>query len=361
MTAGSEEGAERPLLTARKLTKNYDAVRAVDSVDFALRHDSFVTILGPSGCGKTSILRMIGGFEAVTAGQIALDGEDITHVPAHRRPINTVFQQYALFPHLSVRDNVAFGLKMKNVTADAAKRVDEALAIVRMESMTERYPAQLSGGQQQRVALARAFVNQPRLLLLDEPLSALDRKMRKHMQIELKDLQRRLGMTFFYVTHDQDEAFALSDWMIVMNHGVIEQQARPEAIYSQPANAYVADFIGGANLIPVEVKAVAGGMATVETPFGPLHSRCADGVVPGEPASLCLRAEHLSLPPAEGHRAFAGTVTHALFQGDRQVVEVEAFGSILVLNVGNTHPIEPGMATTLGFDEFHAWIVPGRG
>ncbi len=361
MSSGVEEGADRPLLTVRGLTKDYDAVRAVDSVDFALRHDSFVTILGPSGCGKTSILRMIGGFEAVTSGQIALDGQDITGLPAHRRPINTVFQQYALFPHLTVRDNVAFGIKMKGSSADAGKRVDEALAIVRMESMAERYPAQLSGGQQQRVALARAFVNQPRLLLLDEPLSALDRKMRKHMQIELKDLQRRLGMTFFYVTHDQDEAFALSDWMIVMNHGVIEQQARPMDVYSRPANAYVADFIGGANLLPVDVQSVSDGVAKVETPFGPLRSPCADGIAVGAAASLCLRAEHLSLPPESGHRTFDGTVTHALFQGDRQVVEVEAFGSTLALSVGNAETIEPGAVATLGFDEAHAWIVPGRG
>jgi len=360
MTAGNGEGAEGPLLTARDLTKDYGDVRAVDSVDLALRHDSFVTILGPSGCGKTSILRMIGGFETVSAGTVRLDGQDITDVPAHRRPVNTVFQHYALFPHLDVRDNVAFGLKMRGATGDAAKRVDEALGIVRMDSMADRYPGQLSGGQQQRVALARAFVNQPRLLLLDEPLSALDRKMRKHMQIELKDLQRRLGMTFFYVTHDQDEAFALSDWMIVMNHGVIEQQARPEDIYSKPANAYVADFIGGANLMPVEVKSVSGGRAAVETPFGALDCACAGGVAPGEPASLCLRAEHLSLPAAGGHRNFQGTITHALFQGDRQVVEVEAFGSTLVLNVDNDQAVAAGAAASVGFDESHAWIVPGR-
>ncbi len=358
MTFATKEGASGPLLTATKLTKDYDTVRAVDSVDFTLQNDSFVTILGPSGCGKTSILRMIGGFESVSAGAITLDDADITAIPAFHRPVNTVFQQYALFPHLTVRENVAFGLKMTGKRDNAAARVDEALGTVRMEPMADRYPGQLSGGQQQRIALARAFVNQPRLLLLDEPLSALDRKMRKHMQIELKDLQRRLGMTFFYVTHDQDEAFALSDWMIVMNHGVIEQQAEPETIYNQPANAYVADFIGGANLVPVQVTATRDGTATAETPFGPLECPCATGVRAGTPAVLCLRAEHLSLPPAEGHRPFQAVVTHALFQGDRRVVTAEAFGSTLTLAASNATAVETGVETTLGFDTAHAWIAP---
>ncbi len=354
-----DEGAQSPLLVARNLTKDYGPVRAVRSVDFTLRHDSFVTILGPSGCGKTSILRMIGGFEAVSGGELTLDGVDITAVPANRRPVNTVFQQYALFPHLSVRDNVAFGLRMKGRTAEMAKRVDEALAIVRMEAMADRFPAQLSGGQQQRVALARAFVNQPRLLLLDEPLSALDRKMRKHMQIELKELRQRLGMTFFYVTHDQDEAFALSDWMIVMNHGVIEQQGAPQDIYRRPANAYVADFIGGANLVPVTVMAKRDGVAGADTPMGRIECPCAAGVAAGSTAFLCLRAEHLVLSPAATARAFDGVVTHVIFQGDSKIVEVEGAGRRLTLTAAGTDGVEPGSAVRVGFDDAHAWIVAG--
>jgi len=226
----------RPLLRGIAVHKDYAGVHAVRGVDFSIEPNSYVTLLGPSGCGKTSLLRMIGGFEDISSGLIELDGRSLSGIPASRRPVNTVFQNYALFPHLSVEENVGFGLAYRKLTgAQILEKVEAALAMVQMTAMAKRRPRQLSGGQQQRVALARAIVNEPRLLLLDEPLSALDRRMRKDMQIELKDLQRRLGMTFLHVTHDQEEAFALSDEIIVMNNGRIEQQSAPTEIYRRPA------------------------------------------------------------------------------------------------------------------------------
>ena len=239
----TQGGGGQVLLRGQAVHKNYGTVQAVRGVDFEIAANSYVTLLGPSGCGKTSLLRMIGGFEEISSGSLELDGRSLAAVPASRRPINTVFQNYALFPHLSVEENVGFGLAYRNLSAvEQAAKVESALAMVQMTQMSKRRPRQLSGGQQQRVALARAIVNEPRLLLLDEPLSALDRRMRKDMQIELKDLQRRLGMTFLHVTHDQEEAFALSDRIIVMNHGLIEQQGTPSEIYRRPASAYVAEF-----------------------------------------------------------------------------------------------------------------------
>ena len=257
------------LLEASALTKTYGRVTAVAGVDFTLAENSYVTLLGPSGCGKTSILRMIGGFEDVSSGALRLDGKRLDQVPAAKRPINTVFQNYALFPHLTVLENAGFGLAYAGLSrAEIATRAHDVLKTVQMEGFAGRRPSQLSGGQQQRVALARAIVNRPRLLLLDEPLSALDRRMRKDMQIELKDLQRRLGMTFLHVTHDQEEAFALSDSIVVMRDGRIEQQGRPQDIYARPRTAWVADFIGGATCVPGEVRARTGQTATLDTPLG---------------------------------------------------------------------------------------------
>jgi ABC-type Fe3+/spermidine/putrescine transport system ATPase subunit len=351
------EGNNAPLLVGRGVHKRYGAVHAVRGVDFALSADRYVTLLGPSGCGKTTILRMIGGFETVTAGAIELDGRPLLDTPPSQRPVNTVFQSYALFPHLSVAENVAFGLTLRRLgRADVAARVSQALQMVRMEAMGERRPWELSGGQQQRVALARAIVNRPRLLLLDEPLSALDRKMRKEMQIELKDLQRRLGLAFLHVTHDQEEAFALSDSIIVMNHGVIEQQGDPETIYRRPANAYVADFIGGSNLVDGVVTQCAAGAAVLETPFGPAHAPCAPGVAVGRRASLCLRPEQLVIG---AHGTFGGTVRHTVFQGADWLVEVAAGSAALRVRCPDEEPPAVGSAVSLGYEPAKAWIADG--
>jgi spermidine/putrescine transport system ATP-binding protein len=225
-------------------------VRAVDNVSLTIQPNEFFTLLGPSGCGKTTLLRMIAGLDIPTSGSILLDGQDIAPLPAYQRPVNTVFQSYALFPHMTVSDNIAFGMKMQGKPkTEIGKAVKEALALVRLEDKGERKPAQLSGGQQQRVALARALVNHPKILLLDESLSALDYKLRKEMQIELKRLQRETGITFIFVTHDQDEALSMSDRIAVMEKGNVAQIGTPQEIYDKPATRFVADFIGICNFV----------------------------------------------------------------------------------------------------------------
>ncbi|MDR3373189.1 MAG: ABC transporter ATP-binding protein [Ancalomicrobiaceae bacterium] len=345
------------LLEALGLAKSYGPVAAVQGVDFRLPVNAYVTLLGPSGCGKTSILRMIGGFETPSAGSLRLDGADLAGVGPAERPVNTVFQSYALFPHMTVADNVAFGLEVKGRDRNETKiRTARALALVRMTDMADRRPNQLSGGQQQRVALARAIVNEPRLLLLDEPLSALDRRMRKDMQIELKDLQRRLGLTFVHVTHDQEEAFALSDHLIVMNAGRIEQQGTPEEIYRRPATTFVADFIGGANLFPGQILATSDGAATIATAFGPVTAASVSGLSVGSTAALCLRPELLT-PQPDG--PILSTVRHVVFQGADWLVEVEAAERTVTLRLESERGPEPGERLAIGFDAASAWITAG--
>jgi ABC-type Fe3+/spermidine/putrescine transport system ATPase subunit len=241
-----------PILELRGLEKRFGDVVALDGISLVIEQGEFLTVLGASGSGKTTTLRLIAGFERPSGGAILMDGVDIASEPPYRRAINTVFQQYALFPHMSVRENVAYGLRMRGVAAgEIAARVDGALAMVRLEALGGRAPRQLSGGQQQRVALARALVNRPRLLLLDEPLGALDLKLRREMQVELKQLQTELGITFVYVTHDQEEALTMSDRIVLMRGGRIEQVGGPRELYDRPASRYVADFIGETNLLPV--------------------------------------------------------------------------------------------------------------
>jgi len=359
-----ETPASGALLEARGLIKDYGSFRAVHGVDFDIPDDCFVTILGPSGCGKTTILRMIGGFESVTAGSLVLAGQPLMGVMPYERPINTVFQNYALFPHLKVADNVAFGLQLRGLARDdIARRVERALETVKMSALAGRYPSQLSGGQQQRVALARAFVNEPKLLLLDEPLGALDLKMRRHMQVELKDLQQRLAMSFLYVTHDQEEAFALSDRIIVMNGGRIEQAASPEEIYHAPVNAYVADFIGGANLIEGTLKSVdkAAGEAVIETPLGQVEAACSPQAAMGEPACLCIRAEDTQPvgAPEASALVFQAVVTHVVFQGSVKMVEVEVAGQKLVARLDHDVPTAKGAKITLAVPRHRLRVVHG--
>ncbi|EBK3006735.1 spermidine/putrescine ABC transporter ATP-binding protein PotA [Salmonella enterica] len=237
-----------PLVLLSGISKSFDGKEVISQLDLTINNGEFLTLLGPSGCGKTTVLRLIAGLEAVDAGHIMLDNQDITHVPSENRYVNTVFQSYALFPHMTVFENVAFGLRMqKTPAAEIAPRVTDALRMVQLEEFAQRKPHQLSGGQQQRVAIARAVVNKPRLLLLDESLSALDYKLRKQMQNELKALQRKLGITFVFVTHDQEEALTMSDRIVVMRNGVIEQDGTPREIYEEPKNLFVAGFIGEIN------------------------------------------------------------------------------------------------------------------
>ncbi|HCA7080742.1 TPA: spermidine/putrescine ABC transporter ATP-binding protein PotA [Citrobacter sedlakii] len=243
-----------PLVLLSGISKSFDGKEVISQLDLTINNGEFLTLLGPSGCGKTTVLRLIAGLETVDSGQIMLDNQDITHVPAENRYVNTVFQSYALFPHMTVFENVAFGLRMqKTSAAEIAPRVTEALRMVQLEEFAQRKPHQLSGGQQQRVAIARAVVNKPRLLLLDESLSALDYKLRKQMQNELKALQRKLGITFVFVTHDQEEALTMSDRIVVMRDGRIEQDGTPREIYEEPKNLFVAGFIGEINMFNATV------------------------------------------------------------------------------------------------------------
>ena len=265
-TSGDTAGGPRAddVIVLDHVTKHYGSFVAVEEAHFSIARGEFFSMLGPSGCGKTTTLRMIAGFETPTSGAIRLEGVDVSRTPPYKRNVNTVFQQYALFPHMTVRDNIAFGPRSKKLDgAEVARRVDEIIDVVRLGDFAQRKPTQLSGGQQQRVALARALVNYPSALLLDEPLAALDLKLRQAMQIELKRIQREVGITFIFVTHDQEEALTLSDRIAVMSNGLVEQIGSPEEIYGSPASVFVAGFIGQANLWQTVVEAVADGRADV--------------------------------------------------------------------------------------------------
>ncbi|MGE5857655.1 MAG: ABC transporter ATP-binding protein, partial [Solirubrobacterales bacterium] len=291
MDEGGKHGANCVVLSS--VTKRFDEVTAVDAVDLEVEEGEFFTMLGPSGCGKTTTLRMIAGFEEVTEGRLTIDDVDMLGVPPHKRPTNTVFQSYALFPHLSVRENVAFGLRRKGVDKpEMERRVREELERVGLAAQANRRPAQLSGGMQQRVALARALVNLPRVLLLDEPLGALDLKLRKGLQVELKKIQREVGITFVYVTHDQEEALTMSDRIAVMNQGRIEQVGDPEEVYNRPSTAFVAGFIGVSNMMPGTIRKT-GRQGEVELDTGVKVSADVNGFSLGDRCQVVVRPEKL--------------------------------------------------------------------
>jgi len=306
-----------PSVELRGVTKRFDDFTAVDNIDLQIGQGEFFTLLGPSGCGKTTSLRMIAGFEEVTEGQVLIDGEDVAGTPPHRRPTNTVFQSYALFPHLTVADNVAFGLKRKKVDkGEIERRVSAELERVGLAAEAGRRPNQLSGGQQQRVALARALVNLPKVLLLDEPLGALDLKLRKGLQVELKRIQREVGITFVYVTHDQEEALTMSDRIAVMSRGQVEQVADPESVYERPASAFVAGFIGVSNLMPGTVESGD----RVKLDHGPTVPTQANGFSPGDRCQAIVRPEKLRVSsngdsPASDAPSVEGTVESSMYLG----------------------------------------------
>ncbi|MGB3308197.1 MAG: ABC transporter ATP-binding protein [Nodosilinea sp.] len=310
-----------PDVELRQVFKSFGADVAVRQLDLAVQPGEFFSILGPSGCGKTTILRMIAGFESPTAGEVMLQGASVGRVPAHRRPVNTVFQSYALFDHMTVKDNIAFGLKIRRLgAAQVRDRVAEALRLVRMETMANRYPAQLSGGQQQRVALARALVNRPAVMLLDEPLGALDQKLRKQMQVELANLHRQLGITFIMVTHDQEEALSLSNRIAVMNNGQIEQIGTPSDIYDRPRTPFVADFIGDTNLLtgrvdqtyPTQLQVItASGLQVLAQSTQAHHPTVQDVVVSVRPEKISLSLS----APGSGGNCYQGRVSHLMYLG----------------------------------------------
>lgn len=325
----------------RGVSKRFGAVVAVEDISLAVRAGEFLTLLGPSGCGKTTLLRLIAGFEIPDSGSISLDGREVTNDPPHRRNVNQVFQSYALFPHLSVRDNVAFGLRMQRRPArEIAHRVAECIALVALEGCEERHPHQLSGGQRQRVALARALAPQPAVLLLDEPLAALDARLRAAMQLELKRLQRRLGTTFIFVTHDQDEALAMSDRIALINLGRVEQIGAPQEIYQQPATAFAAEFIGHANLLEAEVVGRDEGVVWIRV-VGGLDLRVVASRWPAAAtrARISIRPEKIRLFPSPlgGENVFEARVEEKTFKGATDwLVLVTATGTRLNALVTNT-------------------------
>jgi spermidine/putrescine transport system ATP-binding protein len=321
---------DSPSVVLSNVTKRFDTFTAVDDLSLELAHGEFFTLLGPSGCGKTTTLRMIAGFERPTSGEISIEGEDVAALPPHKRPTNTVFQSYALFPHLSVEKNVAFGLKRKGVDKDEiAERVEKELQRVGLAREANRRPSQLSGGMQQRVALARALVNLPKVLLLDEPLGALDLKLRKGLQVELKRIQREVGITFVYVTHDQEEALTMSDRIAVMNRGHVEQVSVPEEVYDRPTTTFVAGFIGVSNLMPARIPAPG----RVKLDSGPEIEADTGGLNPGEGCAAVVRPEKLkvTLPgeaAADGEPRVEGIVESSVYLGTATQIVVNLGGEV---------------------------------
>jgi spermidine/putrescine transport system ATP-binding protein len=324
----------RPSVELQGVSKRFDELVAVREMDLAIQPGEFFTMLGPSGCGKTTTLRMVAGFEEPTEGTVLIDGADVAGLPAHRRPTNTVFQTYALFPHLNVGDNVAFGLRRKKVAKDeTSRRVASELERVGLSGEINRRPAQLSGGQQQRVALARALVNLPKVLLLDEPLGALDLKLRKGLQIELKRIQRDVGITFVYVTHDQEEALTMSDRIAVMNRGAIEQIGVPEDVYERPETTFVAGFIGVSNLMPGTVASVNGERIRVNLESGVDVEAGGRGLRAGERCHAVVRPEKLRIsrseePAPDGQPSVEGVIDSSVYLGTTTQIVVRLHGDV---------------------------------
>jgi spermidine/putrescine transport system ATP-binding protein len=376
MSLVPEESGElgRPSVELERVTKRFGDVTAVRSIDLIVAAGEFFTLLGPSGCGKTTTLRMVAGFEEPTEGRILIDGVDVEGVPPFKRPTNTVFQSYALFPHLSVEDNVAFGLRRKGVPKDQVRRrVHEELERVGLAAEAKRKPRQLSGGQQQRVALARALINEPAVLLLDEPLGALDLKLRKGLQVELKRIQRNVGITFVYVTHDQEEALTMSDRIAVMNHGVIEQLDPPEEVYERPRTEFVAGFIGVSNLMPGAVAAVNGDQVDVRLDSGPTVRTPGDRVAPGDRCHIVVRPEKLQIarveePAPAGRPSVEGLVESAVYLGTATQMVVKLAGDVpLTVLVPNADEVErqrlpgAGARVRLSWSPDHMHLVAASG
>ncbi len=340
----------KELINLVDISKSYDGEMGLDELNLNIHENEFLTLLGPSGCGKTTTLRILGGFVTPDMGRVIFDGQDITSLPPNKRQLNTVFQKYALFSHMNIAENIAFGLKIKNKPKTYIDdKIKYALKLVNLEGFEKRMPDSLSGGQQQRIAIARAIVNEPKVLLLDEPLGALDLKLRQDMQYELIRLKNELGITFIYVTHDQEEALTMSDTIVVMNQGYIQQVGTPETIYNEPENAFVADFIGDSNIIDavmLEDKLVS----ILGTKFG-----CVDtGFGRNKPVDVVIRPEDVELvKPEEG--TLHGTVTHLIFKGVHYEMEVMAGGFEWLVHSTGMFPV--GTNVGIKVDPFNIQIM----
>ena len=355
-------GASKSSVTLEGVTKRFGELVAVDDLNLELAGGEFFTLLGPSGCGKTTTLRMVAGFEQPNAGKVLIDDEDVAGLPAFKRPTNTVFQSYALFPHLNVGENVGFGLKRKKVAKDEIqRRVSAELDRVGLAGEANRKPNQLSGGMQQRVALARALVNLPKVLLLDEPLGALDLKLRKGLQVELKRIQREVGITFVYVTHDQEEALTMSDRIAVMNRGRVEQVDAPETVYERPATTFVAGFIGVSNLMPAVVEQSSGDRTRVRLDAGVEIEASGNGLATGERCHAVVRPEKLEIGRKEdstrdGWPSVEGTVESSIYLGTSTQIVVRLAGDVpMTVLVPNADDAERSRLPGGGADVRLSW------
>ncbi len=340
----------KELIQLDHISKSFDGELILDDLCLTIHENEFVTLLGPSGCGKTTTLRIIGGFEKPDKGQVIFDGMDITYLAPNKRPLNTVFQKYALFTHMDVADNIAFGLKIKNKSREYIEdKIHYALKLVNLDGYEHRMPGSLSGGQQQRVAIARAIVNEPKVLLLDEPLGALDLKLRQDMQYELIRLKNELGITFIYVTHDQEEALTMSDHIVVMNQGYIQQEGSPEDIYNEPENAFVADFIGDSNIIHATM--VRDELVNIlDTEFV-----CVDrGFGENRPVDVVIRPEDVELVP-RGKGTMPGVVSHVIFKGVHYEMEVQAGGFEWLVH--STRLFDVGSEIDIKVDPFNIQVM----
>ena len=336
------------IVSLRDIVVEFDGQRILDGLNLDIHDKEFVTLLGSSGCGKTTTLRLIAGFLEPNSGKVLLKGEDITGVPPYKRPVNTVFQKYALFPHLNVFENVAFGLRLKKMDEETIRRkVRDMLEVVGLKGFERRSISQMSGGQQQRVAIARSLVNEPEILLLDEPLGALDLKLRKEMQLELKRLQREMNITFIYVTHDQEEALTMSDTVVVMNGGKVQQIGTPEDIYNEPKNAFVADFIGESNILDGVM------LEDFKVRFFGRVFECVDkGFAPNEPVDVVIRPEDIDIvKPAESH--LVGTVTGITFKGLNYDIIVEFKGFKWLIQTTDYHGVGETIGIRLNPEDIH--------